>query len=120
MEYRHEWIGNGPWSIYVVKVDRSRETFQLASTLAQDHIYGLTPMTEANREPDNCNMPRPVAAVNGDFFHIRPGPYQGDPLGLQIANGELVSSPDRRQFLGGRGWQPPYGRSQGGVSGDRA
>lgn len=97
MEYRHEWIGNGPWSIHVVKVDRSRETFQLAATLAQNHIYGLTPMTE-QIESLTTNMPRPVAAVNGDFFHIRPGPYQGDPLGLQIVKDELVSSPAGASF----------------------
>ena len=34
-----------------------------------------------------------VAAINGDFFVIKSGPYQGDPRGLQIAQGELVSRP---------------------------
>jgi hypothetical protein len=44
------------------------------------------------------NLGEPVAAVNGDFFVIRPGPYQGDPLGLQIIRGELVSSPKNTCF----------------------
>ena len=35
---------------------------------------------------------RPVAAVNGDFYHNSKN-YPGDPDGLQIARGELVSAP---------------------------
>ena len=33
-----------------------------------------------------------VAAVNGDFYK-RDGPYAGDPRGLQIVDGEVVSAP---------------------------
>jgi hypothetical protein len=37
---------------------------------------------------------RAIAAVNGDFY-MRDNPnYAGDPRGLQIVNGELISSPD--------------------------
>ena len=45
-----------------------------------------------------------VAAINGDFFVIKPGPYQGDPRGLQIAQGELVSRP-----MGSSFWITPSG-----------
>jgi hypothetical protein len=34
----------------------------------------------------------PVAAINGDFYQ-REGPYAGDPRGLQIVEGELISAP---------------------------
>ncbi len=34
-----------------------------------------------------------LAAINGDFFVIQPGPYQGDPRGIQIINRQLVSRP---------------------------
>ncbi|MHC4425108.1 MAG: phosphodiester glycosidase family protein [Planctomycetota bacterium] len=46
----------------------------------------------------DATLGRPLVAVNGDFFRIRSGPYQGDPLGLQIVQGELVSSPHNTCF----------------------
>jgi len=36
---------------------------------------------------------KPIAAINGDFYNNVP-PYQGDPKGLQIMRGELVSAPN--------------------------
>jgi uncharacterized Zn-binding protein involved in type VI secretion len=39
-----------------------------------------------------------LAAINGDFFVIRPGPYRGDPRGVQILNGELLSRPTGNAF----------------------
>ena len=38
----------------------------------------------------------PVGAVNGDFYQTEGERYAGDPRGLQIANGELISSPNER------------------------
>jgi hypothetical protein len=106
--YLHERISEAPWSIHVVKVDRHLEHLQLIATLAQDHVYGLASVTE---QIESVASPRhrPVAAVNGDFFHIRPGPYQGDPIGLQIVEGELVSAPTGASF-----WVDPNGRSRMG------
>jgi hypothetical protein len=91
----------------VVKVDRSAAKFGLVSTLAQDHVYGLATVSEQVAAIRNA---RPVAAVNADFFVIRPGPYQGDPLGLHIAHGELISSPTGAGFwIDGKG-QPHIGQ----------
>ena len=39
-----------------------------------------------------------MAAINGDFFVIKPGPYQGDPGGLYITEGELASRPEGNSF----------------------
>jgi hypothetical protein len=39
-----------------------------------------------------------LAAINGDFFVIKSGPYQGDPRGIQIIEGELVSKPNGSSF----------------------
>jgi len=109
IEYFHERIGAAPWSIHVVKIDRIRPRFQLVTALAQDHIYGLATVAEqlASVTSPTC---RPVAAVNGDFFVIRRGPYQGDPRGLQIVNGELVSAPRGESF-----WLSPDGQPHMGV-----
>ena len=49
-----------------------------------------------------------LAAINGDFFVIQPGPYQGDPRGIQIAEGELVSAAGQR-VLDFRGRQSENG-----------
>lgn len=97
LEYIHHRIGDGPWSIHVVKVDRSRARFRLVSTLAEGHVYGLASVSEQIERLGDAEG-RPVAAVNGDFFHIRPGPYQGDPTGLHIAQGEFISSPAGTSF----------------------
>jgi Phosphodiester glycosidase len=104
IEYLHERIGEAPWSIHVVKVDRSRTELKLAGALAQGRIYGLASVTdqiESVTAPDR----KPIAAINGDFFHIRSGPYQGDPLGVQIVKGELVSAPTGQSF-----WMSPEGQ----------
>lgn len=95
LEYLHHRIGDGPWSIHVVKVNRSAGKFGFVSTLAQGQVYGLATVRE---QAAAIHGARPVAAVNGDFFVIRPGPYQGDPLGLHIARGELISSPTGESF----------------------
>jgi hypothetical protein len=55
---------------------------------------------------------RPLVAVNGDFFRIKRGPYQGDPLGLQILRGELVSSPKNTCFWIDRKGRPRIGYVQ--------
>ncbi len=107
LEYVHHRIGEGPWSIHVVKVDRSAARFRFLSTLAQDQVYGLATVSQqAASLPDA----RPIAAVNGDFFVIRPGPYQGDPLGLHVALGELISSPRGESFWIDREGRPHIGQ----------
>lgn len=105
LEYLHERIGEVPWSIHVVKVDRTRPDFRVVSTLAQGTILGLSPLTEQIRSLP-AGAGRPVAAVNADFFWIQPGPYQGDPTGIQILNGELVSAPGGPAFWVDRQGQP--------------
>ncbi|UCD49400.1 MAG: phosphodiester glycosidase family protein [Phycisphaerales bacterium] len=111
IEYLHERIGAAPWSIHVVKIERSRPHFQLVSALAQEHIYGLASVSE---QVESVTGParRPVAAINGDFFEIRPGPYQGDPRGVQIVNGELVSAPTGESFWVSPEGQPHMGEVQ--------
>jgi len=111
LEYRHERIGAAPWSIHVVKVDRSHTSFQLNATLAQDHVYGLACVTE-QIESVASPTSRPMVAINGDFFRIRSGPYQGDPLGLQIVDGELVSSPTGASFWVDKDGRPHMGQVQ--------
>ena len=97
LEYAHLRITNQPWSVHIARLERARPEFGIVSTLGQGVIQGLSPLSaQARSVPPGIG--RPVAAVNGDFFLIHPGPYQGDPKGLQILNGELVSTPGQLSF----------------------
>jgi len=111
LEYIHQRIGTAPWSIHIIKVSRNDAAFQLTTTLAHDHVYGLASMNE-QIEALETTRGKPVAAVNGDFFHIRTGPYQGDPIGLQITEGELVSSPRGASFWVDKDGHPHIGQVQ--------
>jgi uncharacterized protein YigE (DUF2233 family) len=84
-----------PWSINVVHIDRTRTNLSLTTTLGEGARQGLGRLTQQLRQiPKSAG--RPVAAVNGDFYHTEGDEYSGDPRGLQIVNGELVSSPNER------------------------
>jgi exopolysaccharide biosynthesis protein len=81
-----------PWSVHVVKFDYKRPQLHLTTTLAKGTIFGLASVPEQVKAlPKSAGTP--IAAINGDFFLIEKVPYQGDPRGLQIVNGELVSGP---------------------------
>lgn len=92
LQYTHERIGNVPWATHVLKIDRRATDFRLISTLGQGTIYGLSGISKQVAAVPS-DLGTPAAAVNGDFYRIAVGPYQGDPSGLQIVLGELVSAP---------------------------
>ena len=104
LEYVHQRIGTGPLSVHLIKVDRSKSQFVFTSSLAKKSIYDLEPLSRQIHTLDPL-LGKPLVAVNGDFFIIRPGSYQGDPKGLQILRGELVSSPKNTCF-----WIDPKGK----------
>lgn len=91
LSYQHVQIPQGPWSVHIIKVDRKNPAFELQTCLARGTRFGLATLSDQIRM-----LPReaghPVAAVNGDYFR-RQEPYLGDPKGLQIMRGELVSAP---------------------------
>jgi hypothetical protein len=69
-----------------------RQKWDLQTGLGQGTVCGLEPLTGIVARVATQMKKPAVAAINGDFFVIKPGPYQGDPQGLQIALG-----------IGGRG-----------------
>lgn len=97
LEYLHHQIGTAPLSIHVVKIDRAASEFSFSTSLGQDTVLGLEALS-SQMQGLAPNLGRALVAVNGDFFRIRPGPYQGDPRGLQLCQGELVSSPHNLSF----------------------
>lgn len=90
--YRHETISEVPWSIHILKVDRANPDLQLQTVMANGNSIGLNSLHEQVRfvPPD---AGRPIAAINGDFYYNN-SPYQGDPKGLQIMRGEVISAPN--------------------------
>jgi hypothetical protein len=92
LSYKNDRIPNVPWSIHVIKIDRSRSDFELITTHARGTALGLATLTEQiNSVPSAVG--KPIAAINGDFYRTEQEPYAGDPRGLQILLGELLSAP---------------------------
>jgi len=89
--YIHDNVPEVPWSIQVLKIDRSNTNLQFHTTLANGHAIGL------NSLPDQlsllpADLGKPIAAINGDYYYAK-APYKGDPKGVQISRGELISAP---------------------------
>lgn len=90
--YQHDQVSRVPWSIQIARVSRSRTNFFLETTLAGKTSIGIATVSEQmSRWPRVLG--RPMAAINGDYF-VRRGTYEGDPEGLQIAHGEVISAPN--------------------------
>jgi hypothetical protein len=90
--YRHETVSEVPWSIHILTIDRSNHDLQLQTVLANGKTIGLNSLHNQVRLMP-AEFGKPIAAINGDFYNNLL-PYQGDPKGIQIMNGELVSAPN--------------------------
>lgn len=89
--YTNHRVASVPWSIHVVRVDRSRSDLSIHSVHATGGALGLSPLSEQIKtlKPEQGT---PLAGLNGDFYQ-RGRTYAGDPRGLQIIDGELISAP---------------------------
>lgn len=81
----------GPNVVHVVTVARSRRDV-MATDLGGGQVYGTATVSQIVRATQKARGRKALVAVNGSFFHIKPGKYYGDPRGLQILDGEFVSS----------------------------
>ena len=91
--YSSDKVAHVPWSIHVVKVDRSRKDLTFFSAHAKDKVLGVGLLAEQARAIPR-EIGRAVAGINGDFYSRDNPMYAGDPRGLQIVNGDLISAPD--------------------------
>ena len=89
--YVHDEVPTVPWSIHIVKVERARADLRFETTLGLGRHIGTSVVSEQVKAIPS-EMGRPLAAINGDFFKIS-DKYPGDPEGVQIIHGELVSAP---------------------------
>jgi Phosphodiester glycosidase len=91
LTYTNYRMAEVPWSIHVIRVERTNLQFEVHSAHSGGTGLGLSTLGDQVQSV-NSRLGTPVAAVNGDFYQ-RDGPYAGDPRGLQIVDGELVSAP---------------------------
>lgn len=116
--YFHDVERTVPWSMHVVKISRERKDLELHTLMGRSTSQGMDTVSEQVRRIP-ADWGRPVAAINGDLYNDR-GDYVGDPEGLQIVRGELVSGPSPKRACF---WIDPNGnphcgdvRSQFGVT----
>ena len=91
VSYWNEKVAREPWSVHVLKIDRSSKDLLFYSAHAKGRVLGVSLLSEQARAVPR-EVGRAIAAVNGDFYQ-RDKAYAGDPRGLQIVNGELISAP---------------------------
>ena len=92
--YQHDQVPRVPWSVQIARVNRSRTNFFLETTLAGNTSIGIATVSEQMSHWPRARG-RPMAAINGDYF-VRRGSFEGDPEGLQIAHGEVISAPNSK------------------------
>lgn len=92
--HRHERVRSMPWSIHVLQIDRSRADLALVTTLSQDRVLGLGPLSEQIRTIPS-ELGRPLAAINGSFYCTEREVYAGDPRACKfyVANSPVVPTP---------------------------
>jgi hypothetical protein len=90
--YRQESLPEGPWSVHVVRIRRDRPDLGLQVLLGGGANLGVSTLSrQASAFPRSRG--RALADLNGDFF-ARGGPCLGDPEGLCLRDGELISAPN--------------------------
>jgi hypothetical protein len=93
LSYKNEIVASEPWSIHVLKIERSRKDLTFYSAHARDKVLAVSFIADQARAVPR-ELGRAIAGVNGDFYLRDNATYAGDPRGLQIVNGELISGPD--------------------------
>jgi exopolysaccharide biosynthesis protein len=92
VSYQNDKLPEGPWSVHVMKIDRTNSDYEIHTVLANGTVQGMTTLSDQVKALRPA-LGRPIAAINGDFYHTSPKAYYGDPQGLQICDGELISGP---------------------------
>ena len=91
ISYTNYVVRRLPWSIHVARVKRATSGLDFRSIHAGGAVLALRTLSEQIKAlPPELGTP--VVAMNGDFF-VREKAYAGDPRGLQIVEGELLSAP---------------------------
>src|ERR1043165_312995 len=74
LDYANVHESKQPWSIHIARLDRKAKAFDVVTTHGKGRIQGLAGLSQ-QVAAFPAALGRPLAAVNGDFFLIKPGPY---------------------------------------------
>lgn len=92
-----EFDSSIPVFVNIIKIDRLQPDLELHTTLGGNTNIGVAIVSEQVKHiPPEVG--EAVAAINGDYYFINP-PLVGDPMGLQIIRGELISAPQPDRAL---------------------
>ncbi|MFM8357562.1 MAG: hypothetical protein ACKOET_03310, partial [Verrucomicrobiota bacterium] len=94
LAWRHD-TRDEPWALYGVRVARQQTNLALLPSLAFGQRIGLNTLSSQARLVPRA-LGQTVAAINGDFYQTEHETVPGDPRGLFIRQGELVSAPIER------------------------
>jgi hypothetical protein len=89
--YTNYRIASVPWSIHVVQVPRANPAFEFHTRHARGWALGLGTVSSQVAQVTPA-LGLPIVGINGDFYQ-RERVYAGDPRGLQIIEGEVISAP---------------------------
>jgi len=89
--YTNVIIPTVPWSIHVVKIERTGSQFEIHAPHAGAGALGLSTLRD-QVAAQNSKLGPPVAAINGGFYK-RDTAYAGGARGLQVVRGEVISAP---------------------------
>jgi hypothetical protein len=92
--YTNYRVPEVPWSIHVVQVPRSNSLYEVHSIHAGKTALGLDTLSDQVSLLDS-SFGTAIAAINGDFYQ-RDRAYAGAPRGLQVIDGEPISSPNNK------------------------
>lgn len=90
--YTNHHLPQGPWSVHVVRIPRTGGPVAFHAVHAGGSAFGLAPISAQVRGIP-AGTGTALAAVNGDFYQ-RERTFAGDPRGLQLMDGELLSAPN--------------------------
>src|SRR5262245_18745555 len=77
--HAHLVRSKGPLSIHVVRVARARNDLRWTTASGQDRVLSLGTVPAMAKAVSNRLGVKALAAINGDWFEIAQGKYQGDP-----------------------------------------
>lgn len=95
VHYFHASNPRIPLTVQALILDRAKAGLKVESALARGDRMGLRPLSYISSVAEGKSQ-EVVGGVNGDFFFRVPERYRGDPVGLQIHNGEILSAPWNR------------------------
>jgi len=91
VSYTNDIVPSVPWSIHIVKIDRTARNVRLCTGLGGGNFLGMGIVSDQVKAVP-AGGGSPLAAINGDFYE-KARQYPGRPRDLQIRNGEVLTQP---------------------------